>query len=241
MIQARLLGTVCLSGILYLGVLTLYYHASFYSKKLKHTKTMTVAYLRVSTSHQHIENQKGEITRYANNKGIVIDRWEKEVVSGKTNRGNRKLGLLIKSLKKGNTLVVTEISRLSRSLHEIMQIMKHCINHEITIHSTKDGYTFDDSINSKVLSFAFGLSAEIEHKLISQRTQEAMAIRKAEGKHMGRKKGSNVKIQCLEKRKNDIIMWLKEGRRINDICSELKVSYNTFYRFRQEHPEVVPK
>lgn len=198
---------------------------------------MVVAYLRVSTSRQHLNNQQGEINRYAQNKGLVVNRWETETVSGKTNRNSRKLGRVIRRLKPGDVLIVTELSRLSRSLHEIMQIMKFCVDNQVEIHSTKDGYMFHDSINSKVLSFAFGLAAEIEHKLISQRTREAMAVRKAEGKHMGRKKGSAVKMQLLEERKEDIISWLADGASVISICNELKISYNTFYRFRRLHPE----
>lgn len=194
---------------------------------------MVTAYLRVSTTRQHPENQQGEILRYAQTRGIGIDRWETEIVSGKTDRYNRKLGRVIGRLRKGDVLIVTELSRLSRSLHEIMQIMKHCVDHQVEVHSTKDGYIFDDSINSKVLSFAFGLAAEIEHKLISQRTREAMALRKAEGKHMGRRKGSDVKMQLLRSRKVEIAAELASGRTIVSLCREFRVSYNTFYRFRQ--------
>ena len=194
---------------------------------------MVTAYLRVSTARQHPENQRGEITRYAQIKGMEIDRWETEIVSGKTDRRDRKLGRVVKRLRRGDVLIVTELSRLSRSLHEIMQIMKYCVDHQVEVHSTKDGYIFDDSINSKVLSFAFGLAAEIEHKLISQRTREAMALCKAEGKHMGRRKGSDVKMQLLERHKVQIAADLAAGKSIAALCRELGVSYNTFYRFRK--------
>ncbi|MDD6210863.1 MAG: recombinase family protein [Bacteroidales bacterium] len=199
---------------------------------------MVTAYLRISTERQHIENQQGEIIRYASDRGITVDRWVTEIVSGKTDRKKRKLGRVVNRLKKNDILIVTELSRLSRSLHEIMQIMKYCVENQVEIHSTKDGYVFDDSINSKVLSFAFGLAAEIEHKLISQRTREAMALRKAEGKHMGRKKGSNVKLQFLEKRKTEIKAQLAKGKTIMAICRDYEISYNTFYRFRQANPDI---
>ena len=192
---------------------------------------MIVAYLRVSTSRQHIENQQEEIKRYALSQGVVIDRWEKEVVSGKIDRDNRKLGRLIRRLKAGDMLIVTELSRLSRTLHEIMQIMKHCIDHQIIVHSTKEGYTFDDSINSKVLGFAFGLTAEIERNLISQRTREAMAVGKAQGKHMGRRKGSGRKMQQLKEHRQEIIDTIAGGTSIGEVCHHYGVSYNTYYRF----------
>lgn len=196
---------------------------------------MVIAYLRISTGRQHLENQEGEIKRYAKAKDIIIDRWVTEIISGKTSRKNRLLGNAVRKLKRGDTLVVTELSRLSRTLHEIMEIMKICVDNGVTVCSTKDGYVFDDSINSKVLSFAFGLAAEIEHKLISQRTREALAIRKAEGKHIGRKHGSSPKMELLKSHKREIISKLQSGISITQICKEYNVSYDTFKRFKQKY------
>lgn len=196
---------------------------------------MVIAYLRVSTGRQHLENQEREIKRYAKSKNIVIDEWVTETVSGKTERKNRLLGPIVRELVKGDILIVTELSRLSRSLHEIMEIMKLCIDTGVTVHSTKDGYIFDDSINSKVLSFAFGLAAEIEHKLNSQRTREAMALRKAQGKHMGRKEGSTPKMEYLLVHKQDILAKLEAGVSIKDIYQEYGVAHETFRRFRKKY------
>lgn len=159
-------------------------------------------------------------------------------MSGKTESKKRNLGKILSRLKKGDILIVTELSRLSRSLHEIMQIMKFCVDNKVEIHSTKDGYTFDDSINSKVLSFAFGLAAEIEHKLISQRTREAMALRKSEGKHMGRRKGSGGKMRILVDNKSEILRQLQTDRTLIQICRDNQISYETFYRFRDNDPEI---
>lgn len=199
---------------------------------------MVIAYLRVSTARQHIENQREEIIRYAARKQIFIDKWITDTISGKTESKKRNLGKLLNRLKSGDLLIVTELSRLSRSLHEIMQIMKFCVDNQVEVHSTKDGYTFDDSINSKVLSFAFGLAAEIEHKLISQRTREAMAIRKAEGKHMGRKKGSGHKMRTLIENHDAILEELKTDKSLITICRQYDVSYDTFYTFRDEYPDI---
>lgn len=199
---------------------------------------MVIAYLRVSTTRQHLENQQSEIMRYAERKGIEIDRWITDTVSGKTDRRKRNLGKTLRRLKKGDMLIVTEISRLSRSLHEIMTIMKHCVDNNVAVYSTKDGYTFDDSINSKVLSFAFGLAAEIEHKLISQRTKEALALLKEQGKPVGRKKGSGEKIRILYENKKEVIRLLSADKSLKEICEGFGVSYKTFYRFRDAHPDV---
>lgn len=199
---------------------------------------MVIAYLRVSTGKQFLENQKSEIIRYVEGKNISIGRWVEETVSGKTHQKNRKLGNVIKELKKGDILIVTEISRLSRSLHEIMVIMKHCIDMGITIYSTKDGYAFDDSLNSKVLSFAFGLAAEIEHKLISQRTREALAVRKANGKHIGRSFGSDYLYKRTLQRKKDILVSIYKGLTINAICREYGFSRTLFDKLRKEESEI---
>jgi DNA invertase Pin-like site-specific DNA recombinase len=199
---------------------------------------MVIAYLRVSTTRQHLENQRGEILHYTNNKGITVDRWITDTISGKTESRKRNLGKTLKHLKSGDTLIVTEISRLSRSLHEIMTIMKYCVDNNISIYSTKDGYTFDDSINSKVLSFAFGLAAEIEHKLISQRTKEAMALRKAQGEHMGRRKGSGVKIGILYENKGLLMKKLSTEKTIKAICEEFNISCSTLYRFAAVHHDI---
>lgn len=199
---------------------------------------MVTAYLRVSTGRQHLENQQSEIARYASSKQIIVDRWVTEIISGKTDRNDRKLGQLIKSLQMGDTLIVTEISRLSRTLHEIMAIMGMCLDKKVTIYSVKDGYAFDDSINSKVLSFAFGLVAEIERNLISQRTKEALAVRRAQGVRLGRKKGDCPKLRNLSYHKQDIINRIWKGESIAKICRYYKVSVETFRNYRQKHKEI---
>ncbi len=130
---------------------------------------MTIGYLRVSTGKQHPANQQDEIRRFAQSRGMTIDRWVTEVASGKKKESARRLGTLLRRMKRGDTLVVTEVSRLSRTLTEIMSIMGTCLRKGIRLYTTKEKYSFDDSINSKVLCFAFGLVAEIEHSLINRR------------------------------------------------------------------------
>ena len=162
---------------------------------------MIVGYLRVSTCRQHLTNQQEEILRFAAGRHLSVDRWVTEIVSGKKNERERKLGPLLRRMKAGDTLIVTEISRLSRTLTDIMNIMGKCLQKKIKLYTTKEGYTFDDTINSKVLCFAFGLVAEIERNLISLRTREALAARKANGAVLGRKAGSCTKRNILMKNK----------------------------------------
>lgn len=158
---------------------------------------MIIGYLRVSTGKQHLANQQDEIRRFAESRKLVVDHWVTEVVSGKKSERDRKLGGLLRRLKKNDTLIVTEISRLSRTLTDIMAIMGKCLERGINLYTTKEGYSFDNTINSKVLCFAFGLVAEIERNLISMRTREALALRRAEGMVLGRRYGSYTKLNVL--------------------------------------------
>jgi len=199
---------------------------------------MIVGYLRVSTERQHPANQQDEIRRFAKNRNWEVDVWVTEVVSGKTRERDRKLGTLLRRMKRGDTLVVTEISRLSRTLTDIMSIMGRCLKKQINLYTTKEGYTFDNTINSKVLCFAFGLVAEIERNLISMRTKEALARRKAEGVVLGRRKGSFTKLNVLVENRLAVIRMLDEDRSVAQICRRYDLSRDTFDRLRRQCPSV---
>lgn len=147
---------------------------------------MIYAYIRVSTDKQSVENQRFEINNFCSQNAIVIDRWIEETISGSKDVEKRKLGTLLKRLRKGDTLICSEISRLGRNLMMIMSILHHCMQNDVRVWTIKDNFRLGCDIQSKVLAFAFGLSAEIERNLISQRTREALARRKAEGKPLGR-------------------------------------------------------
>lgn len=196
---------------------------------------MTVAYLRVSTGHQLLDNQRAEIENYAEKHGLTVDRWVTETVSGKTRGCDRKLGQLLHQLKPGDTLIITELSRLSRTLMDIMSIVSVLLKKKVNLYSTKDGCAFDDTINSKVLLFAFGLVAEIERNLISMRTKEALALRKQKGIVLGRPKGSCVKTEVLEKNAGDIKRRLEGGETVKSVCELYGVSLTTLRKFRISH------
>lgn len=199
---------------------------------------MVIGYLRVSTGKQHPANQKDEIERFAAQKNIMVDRFVTEVASGSKSEKDRKLGRLLKTMRQGDTLIVTEISRLSRTLTEIMSIMGKCLERGILLYTTKEGYTFDNTINSKVLCFAFGLVAEIERNLISMRTKEALALRKAEGIKLGRRYGSYTKTNILRSHRAEVVSMLENGDSIAAICRHFGVSRETFSRFRTDFPDV---
>ncbi len=195
---------------------------------------MIIGYLRVSTEKQNPENQRDEIRRFAQEKVLQIDCWVVETVSGKIAHKKRKLGRLLRKMNKGDTLIVTEISRLSRSLTEIMSIMGYCLEKEVCIYTTKERYTFDNSINSKVLCFAFGLVAEIERNLISMRTKEALALKRAEGVRLGRRPGSDVKMQVIRDNSARIEAMLASGMTVTKICRKIGISRNTWYKFQSQ-------
>lgn len=199
---------------------------------------MIIGYLRVSTGKQNLANQQDEIRRFADSKNMVIDRWVTEVVSGQKTERDRKLGGVLKRMKPGDTLIVTEISRLSRTLTDIMSIMGKCLSREINLYTTKEGYSFDNTINSKVLCFAFGLVAEIERNLMSMRTKEALALRRAEGVILGRRKGSCTKMNVLVDNRHIVIRMLNQGQSVNDICKHFNLSRDTFTKFRLQYPSV---
>ena len=192
---------------------------------------MVIGYIRVSTEKQNVSNQKDEILRFASLNDWTIDRWVTEVVSGKRDVKSRKLGKVLRHLRRGDTLVVTEVSRLGRSLTEIMAIMGLCVKKGVNIYTTKEKYQFDNSINSKVLCFAFGLVAEIERNLISLRTKEALAARRAEGVKLGRRKGSSPKLAIMRENKDLIRGMISKGYTHREIYTALEVSKSTYFKY----------
>ncbi|EKU88007.1 master DNA invertase Mpi family serine-type recombinase [Bacteroides oleiciplenus] len=192
---------------------------------------MVVAYLRVSTEKQFLANQREEILRFAEKNELMIDKWYTETVSGSVSSKERKLSGLLNRMQKGDTLIVTEISRLSRTMLEIMTILNSCIKKNVILYSTKEGYVFQNDINSKVLGFAFGLMAEIERNLISMRTKEALARRKKEGVKLGRKKGTCPAMRVLRENKRRLKRDSQRGVSCSELARQMGVSRTTMSRF----------
>ena len=165
---------------------------------------MIYAYLRVSTDKQTVENQRFEILKYADTKKLSIDQWVEETASGVKSVKDRKVGELLTRMEKGDIFLVSELSRLGRNLMEVMSILHDCMERDVKVFAIKEGYELGNNINSKVLAFAFSLSAEIERNLISQRTKEALARKKSEGMRLGRPKGSQNKEVKLTGKEEDI-------------------------------------
>lgn len=165
---------------------------------------MIYGYIRVSTDKQTTENQHFEIKNFAKAKNLPIGEWIEETISATKKLEDRKFGGLLKRMSAGDILIVTELSRLGRNLMQIMSILNKCMENNIQVFTIKENYELGNNINSKVLAFAFGLSAEIERNLISQRTKEALARRRAEGVILGRPKGSKSKIKKLTGKEEEI-------------------------------------
>jgi DNA invertase Pin-like site-specific DNA recombinase len=172
---------------------------------------MTYGYIRVSTDKQTVENQRYEIEHFCHKDAMTVDKWIEETISGTKKIEDRKLGKLLNNMKNGDILICSELSRLGRTLLMIMGVLNECMNREIQVWTIKENYRLGNDINSKVLAFAFGLSAEIERTLISQRTKEALARKRAEGIVLGRPKGSKSKMKKLAKREEEINFLLSEN------------------------------
>jgi len=194
---------------------------------------MVYGYIRVSTDKQTVENQRFEITRFCKGERLKIGEWIAETTSGAKAPDKRLLGGLLKTAQHGDLIVCSELSRLGRSFFMIMSILSGCMERGVRVWTIKDGYRLGDDIQSKVLAFAFGLSAEIERNLISQRTREALARRKAEGKVLGRRPGraASVKLSGHEK---EIRKMIREGQNNVQIGKRFGVHRQTVRIFRSE-------
>lgn len=194
---------------------------------------MIYGYIRVSSDKQTVENQRFEIENFCKRERLFIDDWIEETISGTKAYDKRALGRLLRKIGKDDIIICSELSRLGRNLFMIMEILNICMTKECRVWTIKDNYRLGDDIQSKVLAFAFGLSAEIERNLISQRTKEALARKRAEGVVLGRPKGRKT---APEKHKlygkHTLIKSLLEAqvskRQIAKIC---KCDRNTLSRY----------
>lgn len=204
---------------------------------------MIYGYIRVSTDKQTVENQRFEIQNFCKREHLSIDGWIEETISGTKNYNKRALGHLLSKVQKDDMIICAELSRLGRNLFMIMEILNICMTKECKVWTIKDNYRLGEDIQSKVLAFAFGLSAEIERNLISQRTKEALAKRKAEGVILGRPKGrkSSLEKYKLARKKNLVIELLRNGTSQRQIAKICKVDRNTLARFMKMNGLVAQK
>lgn len=192
---------------------------------------MIYGYIRVSTDKQTVENQRFEISAYAKRNDITIDYWIEETISGTIAPEKRNLGKLLRIIKKDDVIICSELSRLGRSMFMIMSILNQLMQMEVSVYTVKEGYKLGQDLQSKVLAFAFSISAEIERNLIAERTTEALKRCKAEGKKLGRPKGSKNKAYKLSDKRDEIIKFLDDGYTKTFIINHYNISSATLYNF----------
>jgi DNA invertase Pin-like site-specific DNA recombinase len=196
---------------------------------------MIYGYIRVSTDKQSVESQRLEIKNFAKKANFNINGWLEETISGRKDYIERQLGNLLDKLQKSDILICSDLSRLGRDLLMIMEILRLLMKKGIKLWTVKENYRLGDDISSKVLAFAFGISAEIERSLISQRTKAGLINARAKGKVGGRKKGLDEKAQ--KKAKIAVALYNeyqtnnKGNRTVNDLSEIAGVSKSTFYRY----------
>ena len=195
---------------------------------------MIFAYIRVSTETQSYEGQHFEIENWCHRRNWEVDRWVQEKVSGTKQLSKRTLGKTFRRMREGDILVCTELSRLGRNMMMVMSILNTCSQKGIRIYSIKDNFELSDSLNAKIIAFAFSLAAEIERNLISQRTREALAAKKLAGVKLGRPAGPSKERRIFDARKADILRWKEEGMSIRTLSRRLGVHPNTLSRYLKE-------
>ena len=190
---------------------------------------MIYGYIRVSTDHQNVANQHHEIQAFATKNSIIIDKWEEEVISSRKPLQERRLGKLLKKLKKGDVLIATELSRLGRNLMEVMGILQNCLEKDCPIWTLKENYRLGADIQSKVLAFAFSLASELERQLISERTKHSLQRLRDEGKHLGRPFGFTYRKLAKEHKR--IKNLLDKGVSKAEIARILGCTWTTLHRY----------
>lgn len=192
---------------------------------------MIYAYIRVSTDKQTTENQRFEILKFADEKKLSINHWVEETISSTKKLQDRKLSSLIEKLNSKDSLIITELSRLGRSLMEVMSILHKLMEKGVKVFTTKERYELGNNISSKVLAFAFSLSAEIERNMISERTKDALARKRSEGKVLGRPKGTLSKKTKLSGKEDTIKELLSKRIAVSSIARILGVDRLTLANY----------
>jgi DNA invertase Pin-like site-specific DNA recombinase len=197
---------------------------------------MIYGYIRVSTDKQDTENQKIGILEKAQSLGYEIEDWiSDDGVSGAKEPDKRKLGALMKKLKEGDVLIISELSRLGRTVYMLFEIVRHCESVGCTIYSVKDSFNTikKGDLISTVLLFAFGLSAQIEREMIIKRTVEGLERRRREGVIFGRPVGAKGKTK-LDGKEDIIRQYIEAGVGLSGIARILKVHRATLHKFISE-------
>lgn len=201
----------------------------------------TVAYLRISTGSQDLANQKLAILDYAQQKRFAVDRFVEAQASSRKGRDQRQIDELLGALTAGDRLVVSELSRLGRSLGQVIQLVDELVKRKVRFTAIKEGIRFEgkQDLQTKVMIALFGLFAEVERDLISERTKEGLAAIRAQGRLLGRPRGSLGRSK-LDGKEEEIRMLLEKQVSKASIAKILGVSATNlrhFIRTRKLTPE----
>lgn len=202
-------------------------------KAIPKVTNKTYAYLRVSTYEQQTEKNKADILKFANDRDFGKVHFVEEKVSGKKSWKERKIKNIIDELGEGDRLIVPELSRLGRSMLEIMEIMAVAKEKGIAIYDVKNGWELNGSIQSKVMAMVFSIAAEIERDLISKRTKEGLEAARAKGKLLGRPRG--VGKSKLDVHKEEIVALIKTGSTQVYIAKKYKTTQPNLFNWLRKH------
>lgn len=197
----------------------------------------TIAYLRVSTADQDLGKNKSDVLFFANENNLGKVHFVEEKISGAIHWKKRELGSIIESMSEGDHLIVSEFSRLGRSMLECMEIMSHCLEKKINLYAIKGQWRLDNSIQSKIIGMIFSIASEIERDLISKRTSEALRARKLKGLPMGRPKGTGK--SKLDEYKDEIVALLNNGSSRVFIAKRYKTSVGNLHYWLKKNGIVV--
>jgi DNA invertase Pin-like site-specific DNA recombinase len=193
----------------------------------------TVSYLRVSTEEQDTEKNKADVLKFANERDFGKVYFVEEKVSGTKSWKERKIKKIIDELGEGDTLIVPELSRLGRSMLEIMEILALAKEKGIAIYDVKNGWELNGTIQSKVMALVFSIAAEIERDLISKRTTEGLRVARAKGKLLGRPKGPGK--SKLDKHREEIISLIKTGSKQTYIAKKYGTAQPNLYNWLKKN------
>lgn len=193
----------------------------------------TIAYLRVSTNEQDLDKNKNDILKLVNDKDLGKVYFVEEKVSGRVSWKKRQIATVIDELAKGDNLIVSELSRLGRSMLECMEILSIANQKGINVYAVKGDWALNNSIQSKIIALAYSMASEIERDLISKRTKEALQARIRDGKPVGRPKGNGK--SKLDKYKPEIEALLNNGSTQKFIAKRYKASESNINKWLKKH------
>lgn len=197
------------------------------------------AYLRVSTDAQDVANQRHGVLEYANGAGLSGLDFIEDAASGRMSWKDRKLGQLLKEARAGDVVVFAEISRIARSTLQVLEVLQHCMDAQISVHIAKQRMILDGSMQSRITATVLGLAAEIEREFISMRTREALEKRRAEGMTLGRPRRP-AETTKLDARADEIRGYLSKKISKRDIARLVECAPSTLYAWLERRNVKTP-